>query len=167
MLVSCIHNEGKCVNVLAYSHEGQEPHTTLHHDFLFILVTNQMIDHFYWIFCGTLLLIKLIKWESTLMQHCGMFFFIYLHIETSSVPQRLVLGPVLFSIFVSDMDSKIEWTFSKFATATTTTELCTVVDVLKGMDVIQSDLDRPVRWACAKPHEFQQSQVQDPAHESR
>lgn len=93
-------------------------------------------------------------------------FFIYLHIETSSVPQRLVLGPVLFSIFVSDMDSKIECTFSKFATATTT-ELCTVVDVLKGMDVIQSDLDRPVRWACAKPHEFQQSQVQDPAHESR
>lgn len=55
MLVSCIHNEGERVNILAYSHEGKEPHTTFHHDLLFILVRNQMIDRYYWIFCGTLL----------------------------------------------------------------------------------------------------------------
>ena len=47
----------------------------------------------------------------------------------SSIPQGSVLGLVLFSTFVGDMDSGTECTFSRFAGDT---KLCAVVDMLKG-----------------------------------
>jgi len=72
----------------------------------------------------------------------------------SSIPQGSVLELALFNIFVRDKDSRIECTLSKFADDT---KLCGVVDTLEGRDIIQKDLDRLERRACANFMKFKKA----------
>jgi len=89
----------------------------------------------------------------------------------SGIPQRSVLGLVLFNLFVSSVDSGIECTRSKF---TDDTKLCDAIAMLEGRDAIQRDLDRLDKWVCANLMKFSKTKCKvlhvswgNPKHKKR
>jgi len=67
---------------------------------------------------------------------------------TRGRPQGLILRPILFEIFINDLDDVSEYTLSKSA------------EVIDALDDIQRDLERLRKWAERNPMKFNKVKCQ-------
>lgn len=70
---------------------------------------------------------------------------------TSGVPQGSVLGPILFVIYINDLDSELVSKIGKFADDT---KMCKGITKLEDAHILQEDLNKLSKWSADWQMEF-------------